>query len=528
MKAIVKFSFSLMLAMTVSMVFTSCGSNTDPETTNPGGIAPNDPKQRILGTWKCNDTDGYTVITFKDTGVSDWKYLFDNEITRWSLNYEINDQKLIIYEDGERTEYTYTLTSTTLKFDGDEYVKIENYVDEPDPIEGGTQADNQYDNRGAVAKQFRGGGTKSNPYIISDATELRKLADDVEGGKTYRDEYFKMTADVIVNKRVVQSSIGELAVSASSLEQWKPIGKGLTPFCGTFDGDGHTISGIFIQKADRDSLGLFGYLAGTIMNVKIEDSYVEGKNHIGGLVGVASLKNYSKDYVPTISSCISFCVIKGSSGGLYQGGMAGYLKQGTIQRCLNYGVINGYRQVGGIVGHLGASIAIDCANYGPINGYSYYVGGVVGVLGPLKPENKYIYSSLYNCYNFGTIMGERTVGGIIGNVGRTGGNGTISNIVNYGKVQIQSDKSSIGALVGAIDKGAALTKGYFLETSYPKAAGTSTGSGTPTDVQSMTSKQMKAQTFLNDLNKNAKALGSSYSQWKFGIDGFPIFEWVKE
>ena len=160
-----------------------------------------------------------------------------------------------------------------MTFDGDEYFKIDNYVDEDDPSEEMKQSDNQFDNRGAVAKQFRGSGTKSDPYIISDVTELRKLADDVESGKTYRDEYFKMTADIIINKNVI-SSDGSLIGNVATLEQWKPIGKGLVPFCGTFDGNGHTISGLFIKKENRDSLGLFGYFAGTLKNLTIRDSYV--------------------------------------------------------------------------------------------------------------------------------------------------------------------------------------------------------------------------------------------------------------
>ena len=44
----------------------------------------------------------------------------------------------------------------------------------------------------------------------------------------------------------------------------------------------------------------------------------------------------------------------------------------------------------------------------------------------------------------------------------------------------------------------------------------------------MTEEEMKSQTFLDELNRNARALGSEYSRWKFGKDGFPILDWIEE
>lgn len=533
MKASMRFFMSMMLMIAVSMVLTSCGGDDNGPTATPGvsnpggtdggGTGSNDVKQKILGTWKCNDENGYTVITFTSTGISEWKYLFDDEVTRWTWNYEINEQRLVLYEDGTREEYNYTLTSTTLTFDGDEYVKIDNYVDEDEPNSGGeTQGDTQYDNRGAVAQQFRGSGTKSNPYIISDATELRKLADDVEGGKTYRDEYFKVTADIVVNRSVATNNTGELTVNVSTLEQWKPIGKGQTPFCGTFDGGGHTISGIFIQKSERDSLGLFGYLAGTVQSVKLLDSYVEGKNSIGGLVGMAEKVTYSKDYAPNISSCVNYCVVKGANDGKRQGGVVGSLSGGTISNTLNYGLVIGNSYVGGIIGmNLGSDVK-NCANWGGVKG-SNHLGGVTGGNAYLNKDGKRVSSELHNCFNYGDVTAISYLGGVIGVNNRS----YASNLTNYGKITCLSTYSSVGALVGFSNLGNFLSNSYFLETSYPVGCGSS-NQGTPKNIQSMTSNQMKAQTFLDELNKNAKALGSSYSQWKFGIDGYPIFSWINE
>ncbi|MBQ9231072.1 MAG: hypothetical protein IJ190_07805 [Prevotella sp.] len=509
------------------------GGNNNNENNNENGNNDENVKQMILGTWKCthNSTD-YTVITFNSDGNSNWIYRCEDDIEKWTLPYEITTQLLIFKENGVNLQYTYSLNDTSLIFDGDEYYKIDNYVEEDDPDDetedSQMSADTEYANRGTVAKQFRGSGTSSDPYIISDATELRKLADDVESGKTYRDEYFKMTADVIVNRNVLNSN-GTLKGTGTGLEQWKPIGKGLTPFCGTFDGNGHTISGIYIKKEERDSLGLFGYFAGTLSNLVLNDSYVAGKSRNGCMIGVASYATYSKTYAPKVSMCINYGTAQSISGS-YLGGIIGYSKQGDIHKCINYGVLNGYRYVGGVVGFLGASTAKDCVNCGSIKGDNH-VGGIIGEHARHKIDGSWKYTNLKNCYNTGNVSATTNrVGGIIGTQTVTNStSGLAKNMVNYGSVIILSNNSSIGALVGYANTGKAIFDGYFLETTYPKGVGGQrTSGGTPTNIQSMTSSQMKSKSFLDELNKNAQALGSTYSKWKFGKDGYPILEWVNE
>lgn len=526
MKTIGKFLFVLMfIAMNISI--SSCDRDDSPTTEkqynnnteeNDKGVdeEPQNYQQFILGTWKCNMEDGYTIITFKDNGISEWKYQLDEDISKWTTPYKITSEFLCFEVDGKEEKYEYKLTKTSLFFDGDDYVKIDNYTEEDDPTE---KEEESYDNRGAVANQFRGKGTKAEPYIISDATELRKLADDVESGKSYRDEYFKMTANVIVNKKVINTN-GMLAVGASSLEQWKPIGNSLTPFCGTFDGNGHTISGIFIQKTDRDSLGLFGNFAGTITDLEINDSYIEGKGYIGGLIGVANPASYSKTYIPSITSCKNYSVVK-SNDGTYTGGLVGYSHRGTIDKCINYGPINGYKDVGGIIGaNMGAYVK-NCLNYGPISGDNN-VAGIAAYSIRVKRNNTWYHSYVWNCLNCGTITSNGNVGGIIGSTGHSiGSEKYINNVVNYGKIQITSDNTHIGALIGYLRSGSIAANGYYLETSYPVGIG-KIQTGTATNIQSMTSNQMHTQSFLDELNKNAKALGSSCSKWIFGNDGYPI------
>ena len=547
MKKLFKWIFLLLLTISTYGTIVSCGDNDEDDeirtvdntnggenggTGGSGGKGNNNTtdlnavRQLLLGTWKCNEDDGYTVITFKEDGISDWKYLFEGEITRWTSTYELTAQ-YIMFDNDESNKYEYTLTENTLSFDGDDYVKIENYIDEDDPSGTEESEEEKYDNRGAVAKQFRGNGTKTNPYIISDVTELRKLADDVEEGKTYRDEYFKMTADIVIN-RSIPLSMGKISGDVSKLEQWKPIGKGLTPFCGTFDGNGHSISGIFIQKENKDTLGLFGYFSGSLTNLTLKDSYIEGGQYVGAFVGFAIDTQYSKTYKPSFEQCINYGIVAGGNdeSNNQHGGIVGYIRLGKVQKCINYGYITGYNNIGGLVGRLIGTDMKDCANYYTVEGYRS-VAGICGRKAYYQHDGSKTYSTLVNCYNFGEIKGDRYLGGIIGSTSKTNStSGRVTNIVNYGKVVGNAEGKYLGALIGNLVTGASLSNGYFLETSYPVGLGNV--SGTPSNIQSMTSNQMQDQSFLTTLNKNAKALGSSYSQWKIGIDGFPILEWVIE
>lgn len=145
---------------------------------------------------------------------------------------------------------------------------------------------------GTIAEKFAGGtGTESDPYQISNGAELAYLAQLVNGGNNFSGKTIKLTADIRLNEQDVPTN-GNL---------WTPIGSdNKKPFQGTFDGDGHTISGLFINISNDynkavNSLyqGLFGYIANTstIKNliVKGQVTVINQKNknvtRIAGIVG---------------------------------------------------------------------------------------------------------------------------------------------------------------------------------------------------------------------------------------------------
>ena len=239
---------------------------------------------------------------------------------------------------------------------------------------------------GKVAKTFAGGrGTASDPYLIETAQQLAYLAKSVNAGTSYSDRYFKLANDIVLNDTSNWEQWGtanEDRSIVSPANKWTPIGTGVYHFFdGTFDGDGHTVSGIYINNTS-DSQGLFGYVCyGTIKNVGVERSYVKGNHGIGGVIGY--------NVLGTVNQCYN----RGNISGEYSiGGVVGYL-DGTINQCYNGGNISGKDDVGGVVGYLDGTVD-QCYNRGNISG-KCDVGGVAGYN---------VYGEVFDCYYLNTCV----------------------------------------------------------------------------------------------------------------------------
>ena len=173
---------------------------------------------------------------------------------------------------------------------------------------------------------------------------------------------------------------------------WTPVGNGVSAvkdfFAGTFDGCGHTISGLNVQSSTANQ-GLFAAInQATIRSLNVSGVVSCGtKNYIGGIVG--------KVQAGTIENC-SF---SGSvTGGGHTGGIAGGLNSNnvTISGCVNAADVTG-TTAGGILGYWKNTAAIrDCYNTGSVTG-STKAGGIVGQL------NK---GTIENCYSIGDIGGK--------------------------------------------------------------------------------------------------------------------------
>lgn len=306
---------------------------------------------------------------------------------------------------------------------------------------------------GSVASGFaRGTGTESDPYIIETAEQLAYLASSVNSGNDYWDEYIKLENDIVLNDTSNWEQWGTVNGDESIIapaNTWEPIGNLSSAFQGGFDGDGHKISGIYINT-DNDYQGLFGYAMSVVENLGIEKSYIKGKSYVGSVFGCneygAAIKCYNSgfiintdDYVGGIvgvaTGCrLNDCYNNGTvSGNDRVGGVVG--SGGTVSFCYNTGSVSGNQLVGGVSGN--ASQVNDSYNIGNING-NKCVGGVAGEIGYGKAEY---------CYNTGKVIGnENNVGGVFGYVDES----TVTGCYNTADVIKPSSSSKDSCCVGGV------------------------------------------------------------------------------
>lgn len=164
----------------------------------------------------------------------------------------------------------------------------------------------------------------------------------------------------------------------------------------TFDGDGHTISGLYhINFAFEDTSvhggGLFSSVgSGTVKNVNIKGAYIKTNGSIGGIA-------------TGCEGTISNCTFNGTIVGYNVGGIA-YANAGTVVNCLNAGTINAYNRAGGVVNSLQSGGKIEnCGNIGAITGIENIVCGVAASFAAGTG------TKIENCYNAGTLTSPAEV-----------------------------------------------------------------------------------------------------------------------
>lgn len=250
----------------------------------------------------------------------------------------------------------------------------------------------------AQATSYAGGdGTKDNPYLISNADELAKLANDVNTvANSSRGRYFKLTQDIVINADVLSADKSKLS-GGTAFPKTPMIGSyasetSYMAFQGTLDGDGHAIKG-FYQQESANYLALFRVTEGaTIKNVRIDDSYTYSNANSSALVGRA------------IDSRIINCAIINSSinsYGSYIGTLVGQAIGSTkIQNCYATCTISCKNNAGGIVGRIGNG---DENNVLVENCYAAVtITTQKGNRGGVTSENS-VGSTIRNCYFISTL-----------------------------------------------------------------------------------------------------------------------------
>ena len=269
-----------------------------------------------------------------------------------------------------------------------------------------------------------GDGSKDAVYEISNAGQLYWFAGLVNGslsGVTQNTSAnVVLTADIVVNENVLKP---DGTLNEGTFKEWTPIGNtcngSYSPYTGIFEGQNHTISGLYFKKENTSEVGFFGYNGGKISNVGILNSYFCGFSQVGGVCGYNSstITNcYNKGVVDgtadgassfggvcgcnlgILTNCYNTGIVKGQ---LLVGGVSGSNNK-TITNCYNTGIVSGQSYVGGVNGYNGNGTIINCNATGEVNGTDSYVGGVIG-----RNLNK---GTITNCYYDSTIYTGAAIG----------------------------------------------------------------------------------------------------------------------
>ena len=338
-------------------------------------------------------------------------------------------------------------------------------------------------------------GKQGSFYIIATSADLAAFRDKVNVGSA--DISAKLTADIYLGN-VEWASIGSGAYDEESDSM---VGK---PFSGVFDGQGHTVSGLYISNG-KSFQGLFGFVSGDkseIRNLTVSGD-VKGGDYVGGIAGVAvygsSIINcaasgsvsgnhnvggivgqtgwYDKGGC-TITNCTANTDVSGTGDGIYAiAGIVGYAADSSIANCTASGSVSGTGDnncyVGGIAGVVYCNRAItNCAVNADVSGNNS-IGGIAGV----------VYNSpISNCAASGSVSGtgdnNRAVGGIAGLIYN---NSSIMNCAVSGSVS--GNLSFLGGIAGEAASTDVMNCGW-LANSAPAAVGANTGDVTITDVVS--------------------------------------------
>ena len=227
-------------------------------------------------------------------------------------------------------------------------------------------------------------------YTVTSADGLMNVAELVNGGKT--------DINITLDKNIDLTG-----------KDWTPIGTSFdNSYTGTFDGGGHTITGLTITTKDQ-FVGLFGYLnrAGTVKNVVMEGIQITSNHMFGNTGGVAGFS----------WGTIENCSVSGSvSGTKCVGGVVGAQKAGSITGCSSSATVKGTVDVGGVAGEKWGSMTA-CYATGNVtleidSPKNLSGGGLVGFNGG---------SSVLACYATGNVTstgsstGKVHIGGFLGN-----------------------------------------------------------------------------------------------------------------
>ncbi|SDU03073.1 filamentous hemagglutinin family N-terminal domain-containing protein [Verrucomicrobium sp. GAS474] len=279
---------------------------------------------------------------------------------------------------------------------------------------------------GTFLRVLGGDGSSSTPYLLGDVYGL-------QGVKGFLSSDFTLANDI--------DASGTTAWNGGS--GFAPIGSSYPGYGGTFNGAGHIVDGLTIQRTGTNDVALFGLSLGVIENVGLTNVVINGNGYVGGLVGANG---------GTVTGSYTTGVI---SGVLYVGGLVGY-NTGTITNSHSDASVGGYQNVGGLAGYNANLIDLSYAT-GNATG-TLQIGGLAG----------WDTGTIRRSYATGYVRATSTLAG--GLVGYLDAGGLVQYSYATGAVY---GFSSAGGLVGEIYAGALIDGCYATGAvdSYYNAGG---------------------------------------------------------
>ena len=320
--------------------------------------------------------------------------------------------------------------------------------------------------------------TKDTVYEISNAGQLYWFADKVNNDNaTYGSANAVLTEDIVVNENLLDSLDYDAdgnVTNGESFIGWACIGWAgwvgqdsvSNQYNGTFDGQNHTVSGLYFNDAGKYNFGLFGVVHndGSVSNVGVVDSCFYCYGDVGGVCGIS---------------------------------------YGTISNCYNTGRVSGNNaNVGGVCGR-NCNIITNCYNTGAVSSNSSRVGGVCGDNG----QN----GKISNCYNTGTVSGANAVGGVSGR-----NCNIITNCYNVGTVRATGNNPDVGGVCGyCLGSETIESYCYYLDTCAADGTTFNINRG-----KSKTTSQFASGEVTYALNQeNGTAAGAEEPVWKQTLEG---------
>ena len=274
--------------------------------------------------------------------------------------------------------------------------------------DGGYIVDKVHDNGTDVTGQV-----KNNTYTLTNVTASHNITVTFQKLTSYMvttpEQLIAWAEEVRNGNRSLDCT---LAADITLTEPWTPVGTDYqNPYTGTFDGKGHTITGLTVTGSNEYA-GLFGCIGsgGTVKNVKLVNVQITSGYQYAYVGGVAGNNDGA------IENCSVSGSVSGNSTYNSVGGVVGYQWGGSITRCSSSATVKGTGGVGGVAGQtnygakLTACYATDNVTLVSNGSDNYYAGGVVGSNGGS--------STLIACYATGNVTGSGSgtiyVGGVTG------------------------------------------------------------------------------------------------------------------